>query len=340
VVRIRRGVAALALAAVALPSAAAAGDPAPSATAFTVEEVGPGLTLYRPRLASPGRANSLVVERAADLLVVDAQPSPAAARELIAQVAERSPKPIRYLVLSHSHAEAAGGASAFPADTLVLASAECAAALADPDYDFAAELGARATDAADWTEPARPTPSIVLAAAADLPDADHPVELRVWPRAHSRGDLAIHLPRAGLLYVGGLLPHDRDPFAADGNVGTWIGVLNSIIVDGPRRIAGTRAPSGDLGSLVAVRDSLAWLRGRVEEGFVDRLPPEEIAARVLGEADLARWFDPAGSFVPGLVERVIEEAITHRRKRGAWPESSPPAPGGSAVGDGPARGSS
>jgi glyoxylase-like metal-dependent hydrolase (beta-lactamase superfamily II) len=303
--------------AAALGAAACAGSVAGQGV-FVAEPVADGIFLYRPSTPGGGRANSLVVDRSDGLLVVEAQPTPAAASELLAALDTRFAKPVRYLVLSHAHAEAAGGASAFPESTVVIGSAACAEALSDPGYDFGAEQRLRSSSPEQWEAPPRVSLSLGVRATIDLPDPRQPAQLRVHPRAHSVGDLTVFFPEASVLYLGGLLSLDRNPYSGDANIGRWLGMLNSVIVDAPRTIVGLHGSVSDLGKLIEQRDRFAWLRGRVEEGFIDRVPPEEIAAQVMADPDTGKHFairaEP--SFVGQLVDRVVEESVNQRKKRG------------------------
>jgi glyoxylase-like metal-dependent hydrolase (beta-lactamase superfamily II) len=65
----------------------------------------------------PGRnvvhGNSLIVVNDADVLVVDATGTPAEARRLIAAIRALTPKPVRWIVLTHWHDDHALGAPAF-----------------------------------------------------------------------------------------------------------------------------------------------------------------------------------------------------------------------------------
>jgi glyoxylase-like metal-dependent hydrolase (beta-lactamase superfamily II) len=289
-----------------------AGDTAQE-SAFRAEELAEGVTLFVPLGAG---TNSLVVERGDGLLVVDAQPDPATARALLAAIGRRHTRPVRYLVLSHPHAEAAGGASAFPESTIVFASDGCRRALEDDTFDFGAEERARAPDT--WVAPPRRLPTVVIRGRTDLADPVREVHLQVLARAHSRGDLMVFLPAANVLYTGGLLFHGAAPWAGDASVESWLATLNSIIRQAPRVVLGLHGPAIDAMAVQLQRDALAWVRGQVEEGFVDRLPPEGIAERVLALPELTERFPAADSrsFLPGLVRRVVEESLEHRRKRG------------------------
>src|SRR5437773_9358124 len=71
---------------------------------FDVETLAAGIHVYRNATAGLAGANSLVVERADGVLVVDAQPTPAAAKALLGAIAADVKKPVRYLILTHPHA--------------------------------------------------------------------------------------------------------------------------------------------------------------------------------------------------------------------------------------------
>jgi len=292
---------------------AAAGSP------FEVETLAEGVFLFRPVDPGPSRTNSLVVERGDGLLVADAQPTPEAARELLGQIPEHSPLPVRYLVYSHAHAESAGGAPAFPPSTLVIASTTCQDALLDPDYDFGAEMRAYAEDPATWVEPERRLATLVAEAAIRLDDARQPVNLHVLARpSHAVGEMVLELPRIDLVYAGGLLFTDRNPYSVDGNVGSWVNSLNHIISDRPRFIVGLRGPVLDYKGLILQRDSLAWLRGQVEDGFIAILPLNRIEDNVLAAEGVEAHFaiDAKPLFVQTVIHLAVEEGAQHRRKRG------------------------
>jgi glyoxylase-like metal-dependent hydrolase (beta-lactamase superfamily II) len=287
-----------------------------AAAPFAVDPLADGVYLFRPAGDTAGRANSLVVERRDGVLVVDAQPTPQAARELLEEIARRIGKPVRYLVLSHPHADAAGGAAAFPDPVVLVGSAGCRDALLDPAFDFGGEARARAASA--WAEPPRRAPVVVLFAKTVLADERNAVELFPVSRGHSSGDLMVQLPGPDVLYAGDLLFPDGNPFAGDADVGGWLETLNQIVRESPRVTVPLRGPALAIEAIRAQRDALAWVRGEVEAGFADRLPLEEVAQRVLDAPDIEKRFSRTASpsFLPGLVERVIAESVERRRKRG------------------------
>lgn len=306
------GLVALFLAALAAPSAAPAAPDSP----FQVDRLADGVMLFRPVQQSASRTNSLVIEREDDLLVVEGQPTAEAARELLAVISQHNSRPVRYLVISHPHAEAGGGASAFPEGTMVIASVDCRKALQDPRYDFGAEMRTRAGES--WAEPARRMPTLVVRGPTDLDDPINPVQLFTVQQSHSSGDMLLYLPKHDLLYTGGILALDRNPFAGDANVGGWLGVLNNISKQAPKIVVSLHGPAVDVQAIRAQRDAFAWMRGQVEAGFLEDLPLEEIPKRVLQTPGIEQYFDAKAqpSFLALFVKQVLEESVQQRRKRG------------------------
>jgi glyoxylase-like metal-dependent hydrolase (beta-lactamase superfamily II) len=305
-----------ATAATPLESGAAAGEKRPGP--FIVDSLGRGIHLFRPAEGDSLRTNSLVVEREDGLLVVDAQPSPAAAKELLSAISLLTPKPVRFLVLTHPHADAAGGVSAFPANVLVIGSSACRDAMMDAAYDFGAE--ARSAAGTAWQEPERRPPTLVPTSDILLDDKTHPVRVIPIPAipAHSRGDLIVSIPDAAVLAVGDLIAPLRAVWIAGGSVENWLSVLNGLIEEKPRIVAPLHGPAVDSRELRLTRDAFAWLRGQVAQAFVDQIAPGIMPDRILESPALAKYFDPAAprDRVRATIEEVVREAQAYRKKRG------------------------
>jgi glyoxylase-like metal-dependent hydrolase (beta-lactamase superfamily II) len=281
---------------------------------FTADKVAEGVLLFRPSSDRPGRVNSLVVERDDGLLVVGAQPSPEAARELLGAIGSRFSKPVRYLVLPHSHVEGAGGATAFADSVLVVASRACREALADPQYDFGAEARVRAADPAAWTEPNRPAPVLVLDARTTLADSRNAVELLPFGHIHSAGDLVTSLPDHDVFFIGALTWPGGSPYGEDARIGSWMAALNHLVRQGPRVIVPLRGPAIGVTELVEQRDALAWLRGQVGSGLSDRLAHEEIRELILDDPATAERFATNSPFLAPFLDQAIRQAAADRTK--------------------------
>ncbi len=285
---------------------------------FAVDTLEAGVHLFRPADAGSGRPNSLVVERDDGVLVVDGQATPAAAKELLEAIGKLTPKPVRFLVYSHPHADAAGGASGFPREVLVVSSDGCRASLADPSFDFGSEE--RALEGEGWQEPARRLPTAVTSSELRLEDSKHPVQIlpiQAKP-AHSAGDTLVWLHDDGIVVVGDLIAPFRGVWSRGANLGNWIGVLNDILSEQPKIVVPLHGPATDARDVRLTRDAFNWVRGRVQQGFVDHVPTGIIPDRVLESVDLAQYFDPSAPrpILRDLIEQAVREAIEWRRKHG------------------------
>jgi len=78
-----------------------------------------------------------------------------------------------------------------------------------------------------------------------------------------------------------------------------------------------RGPVQGAASLRDQRDALAWLRGKVGEGLIDRLPIDEIRQRILDAEDLGEHFATDSPFLLLLVENAAQAAWD---KRLGWEE--------------------
>jgi glyoxylase-like metal-dependent hydrolase (beta-lactamase superfamily II) len=287
---------------------------AQTAEPFTVDTLGDGVHLYRPSDDSLHSVNSLVVERADGLLVVTAQPSPAAARKLLAAIDARLSTAVRYLVLPHSHTDAAGGASAFPDTVLVISSLACQNALADADYDFGAEARARSADSLAWGEPPRRPPVLLLEARSTLDDERNPVELLPFGNGHSPGDLLVRVPGHDVFFLGGLIFPDGRPYAGDAQISSWMSALNHFVRQAPRVMVPLRGPVIGIAELREQRNALAWLRGHVENGLTEGWAHEEIRERILAMPEIEERFATDSPFLAPFIDRAVQQALADRIK--------------------------
>jgi glyoxylase-like metal-dependent hydrolase (beta-lactamase superfamily II) len=280
---------------------------------FAVESLGDGVHVFRPPEDSTERTNSLVVERGDGLLVVGAQPNPGAARRLLAAIDARLSAPVRYLVLPHSHSDAAGGASAFSESVLVVGGSDCRKAMEDADYDFGAEARVRA-GGSGWTEPPRRPPVLALDARATLADERNEVELIPFGGGHSPGDMLVRVPGHDVFFAGALLFPDRRPYAGDSSVGTWMAALNHFVRQSPRVLVPLRGAIVTREELRRERDALAWLRGQIENGLTERWPHERIREHVLQLPGTAERFAIDSPFLEPLIDRATRQAADNRVK--------------------------
>ncbi len=301
----------------ALHLALAGVAPAPAGE-IHLETIAEGVSVARTEETARLGLNALVVEREDGLLVVDTLGSPEKAAALLRRLEREGRKPVRYLVYTHAHVDATGGASAFPDGVLRIASANTHAAMADPASPIAQETKDRVGGGDAWTEPPRRLPVLTLVAPARLEDPRNPVEIVPLPAGHSPGDLAVIVSRAAVVAAGDVVAGNRNPWAGDADLSAWIAALNSLAKLSPELVVPLRGEMQDARGLRLQREALSWTKGQVERGYVDALPSERIPARVLASPDLGRHFDLEAnpSFVESVVRSAHEAVKRDRRKRG------------------------
>jgi glyoxylase-like metal-dependent hydrolase (beta-lactamase superfamily II) len=223
------------------------------------------------------------------VLVVDALGSPTLANELIAEIRRITPLPIRYLVVTHFHADHIYGLQAFKA-----AGAQILGHPSGREYlnseTARLRLDASRKELAPWID------AQTQLIGADRWLADVQTELRlgsfvfqirhVGP-SHTPEDLVVFEPRAGVLFTGDLVFRGRIPFVGQADSRQWISSLASLIGFAPRiMVPGHGGVSTEpLADLELTRDYLVFLRKSMGEAARDLDPFDEAYAK----ADWSRF---------------------------------------------------
>ena len=290
----------------------------PSVPSVALEPLADGVWRAHAPGSAPGGLNAMAVEREDGLLVVDTLGSPEAAAAFLQKLEARGLGPVRYLVLTHAHADAAGGASAFPPSALVIAAQKAFDAMADPGADLGGEARARAESPSTWSAPPRRLPVLSLPGPVRFEDARNAVEIIPVYGGHTPGDLIVRLERAGLIAVGDVVAGDRNPWAGDADLASWISTLNALSKLQPETVVPLRGEPMDARSVRLQREAFSWTKAQVESGFVDLVPSGRIPERVLAREEIARYFDPGArpSFADTVVDAAMRVVRRERQKRG------------------------
>jgi len=286
---------------------------------FVVDTLLDGVWLFRAPGSPGSHTNSLVIERDSGLLVVEAQPSPESASQLIRAIGSVSKKPIQYLVLSRSSVESTGGAAAFPETALVISSAVTHEVLADESRDIAGAARLRAPDPAAWVAPPRVLPELLLSSAVELLDGKHRIRLMPILRGHHAGFVMLSLEEEEFYYVGTMISAERNPYAdmEHSDMRAWVNSLNNLSMLRPRWIVPSSGEPIRTDQLRRFRDSLAWVIGQVENAFIERVEVDQVVSFAMDSPKLGEYFDLGAepSFVNSLFEKALEESSQTARKR-------------------------
>jgi glyoxylase-like metal-dependent hydrolase (beta-lactamase superfamily II) len=222
------------------------------------------------------------------VVVIDALGSPALAEELIAAIRQVTSQPIRYVIVTHYHADHVYGLQVFQALGATIIAHRSGQNYLNSDT-ATLRLAASREDLFPWIDE-----QTRLVAADRWLDADAVIELggetfhvqHVGP-AHTPEDLVVHAERAGVMFAGDLVFRGRIPFVGQADSRQWIASLGRLIDFKPRVVVPGHGPvsSEPLADLQLTRDYLLHLRRTMLAAATQLEPFEEAYAK----ADWSRF---------------------------------------------------
>jgi glyoxylase-like metal-dependent hydrolase (beta-lactamase superfamily II) len=199
-----------------MTSFASTGDMADKTITFST--IGPGLHAY----TAEGDPNTGIIEGDDCCMVIDAQATPAMAGDVIRRVAEVTPKPIKYVLLSHYHAVRVLGASAYGASEIIASRATRDLIVERGAEDMASEIGRfprlfRGRE----TIPGLTWPTLTFEGTLTLWLGKRRVEILSPGRGHTAGDTIAWVPDAEVMFSGDLVEYRSACYCGDAYLAEW-----------------------------------------------------------------------------------------------------------------------
>ncbi len=261
-------------------------------------------------IGASGSSNSGVVETSRGPIVIDAQQSEAEGRSLRSVVGAASDKPVRCLINTHFHLDHTAGNVAFD-DVSIVAHARTsqqmrtmlgeapdgAWSVSDPKTKLKLFFGANFDELVspqdegfDWfmqriDAPGCETMPLV---APDVSFADRlefvmpsdVVHCSYLGPAHCDGDIVVHLPRAGVIFLGDLLFVGKIPWFGDCDLNGWIRCLDEVLKLGIPVVVPGHGPPAGLRDVANFRDLLSDIRGATDRAIIAGLSEAAAVATV------------------------------------------------------------
>ncbi len=238
---------------------------------ITFDEIGEGLYAF----TAEGDPNSGVIIGDDSVMIVEAQATPRLAEKVIEKVRGVTDKPISHLVLTHYHAVRVLGASAFDAGQVIMSDAARAMVVERGQEDWDSEFqrfprlfeGHESIPGLTW-------PTTTFSDRMSVYLGKRRIDLMQPGRAHTAGDIAIHVPDQNVMFTGDIVEDHSACYCGDGHFADWGNTLDNIAAFDVDAIAPGRG--GALIGKEAVARAIASTRDFVDSTYA---PAAKVAAR-------------------------------------------------------------
>ena len=131
-------------------------------------------------------------------------------------------------------------------------------------------------------------PTRTFDGALRLRVGDRDVHLLDLGPAHTRGDVIVHVPDAGVVFTGDLVFSGGHPIVWTGPVQRWVEACDRLLALEPAVVVPGHGPVGDRGAVEAQRGYFEWLLAEGTPRLTGGMSPLE-AARDLAGGPYADW---------------------------------------------------
>ncbi len=202
---------------------ASQGDLTEKKISFT--EIGRGLYAF----TAEGDPNSGVVIGDDAVMVIEAQATPRLAQKVIECIRRVTDKPITHVALTHYHAVRVLGASAFAAQQVIMSETARAmvAERGQEDWDSEFQRFPRLFEGHE-SIPGLTWPTTTFRRRMTVFLGRRRVDLIQLGRAHTAGDIVIHVPDQNVMFTGDIVEAHSACYCGDGHFADWAPTLERI----------------------------------------------------------------------------------------------------------------
>lgn len=233
--------------------------------------------IYRDLWAftAEGDPNSGVIIGDDSVMIVEAQATPRLANKVIEKVREVTDKPISHVVLTHYHAVRVLGASAYGADQIIMGEAARGMVMerGQEDWDSEFQRFPRLFEGHE-SIPGLTFPTTTFNDRMTVHLGNRRVDLMHLGRAHTAGDIVIHVPDENVMFTGDIVEDHSACYCGDGHFADWGNTLDAIKAYDVNSIAPGRG--GALIGKEAVNRAIVSTRDFVESTYA---PAARVAAQ-------------------------------------------------------------
>lgn len=205
------------------------------------------------------------------VLVIDSLRVPSFARDLIQDVRHVTTKPIKYVIDTHAHWDHAWGNEEFPEATII-GHDNCYREMVDVEWN-AQWRDKIAAGSEPWAKEAGlvniTPPNLTFETSMRLFFGGREISLRYFGKAHTSGDIFIHLPRERILYTGDVAQDGGIPYFGDSYPDEWPDTADLLVELPVDRFVSGHGPVGDHDALMEAREFIHTLVDHLKTAIRD-----------------------------------------------------------------------
>ena len=192
---------------------------------ISFDEIGNDLFAF----TAEGDPNSGIIVGDESVMVIDAQATPTLARQVIEKVRSVTDKPISHLVLSHYHAVRVLGASEYKANNIIMSSKARSMVVERGKEDWDSEFDRFPRLFNGYQEiPGLTWPTTTFENKMSVFLGKRRIDLYFLGRAHTAGDIVIHVPDSNVLFTGDIVEYKSACYCGDAHLQDWPATLKNI----------------------------------------------------------------------------------------------------------------
>jgi glyoxylase-like metal-dependent hydrolase (beta-lactamase superfamily II) len=228
-------------------------------------------------------SNTGIIVGTDGVILFDPKGTVEAGKQIIAEVAKITDKPITTMIISHAHPDHTRGLPAYPPGINIIAQRETARQIEMETFYYTWNAAAAGGDAAGGDKPYLPTQIVDKRAAVKISGVN--IVLLHWAPSHTAGDLVAYLPDYKIAFIGDLGIGGR--FENGGSVEGSIEAMQELLALDADTFCSGHAPVRTKADLQKVLDDGIARRNKVVALWENGKPLEE-AEQTMGEKLIAR----------------------------------------------------
>ena len=257
-----------------------------------------------------GLTNAGIIIGDDSVLVIDSLRVPSFARDLIQDVKTITEKPIGFVIDTHSHWDHSWGNEEF-LEATIIGHKNCYAEMIDMEWNE--EWRKKVVSSNDpWSEEGNlvniTPPNMTFETSMQLYFGGREIDLKYFGRAHTSGDIYIHLPKEKIVFTGDVAQDGGVPYLGDCYPADWPETDNQLASLPIERFMSGHGPIGDHNALVEAKDFIHTLVDSVKHAIADGQDSLQASKYVINEMSPKygdwRSFDRIGENLPSVYDKL------------------------------------